>query len=126
MWKHVLVDVEQMHLQLIAYRVRWSPQLKKAVWSLLDKAMQRKKIPRSLKSPIIEVLLYFAEGDSYSIRCLAIELARGPLRKSMAYYLHASVALFQSILSRLDGDLVKLDAKIRELKVKSRDPAPTR
>ncbi|KPM43158.1 hypothetical protein AK830_g3409 [Neonectria ditissima] len=100
----------------------WSPTLKKAVWSLLDKATEQKKIPLSLKSTVIEALLYFAERDSFTIRCLAVERARGLLRKPMPYYLHASVALFQSILCRLDGNLVKSDAKIREFKAKNRDP----
>lgn len=88
----------------------------------MDKASEGKKIPPSLKSYIIEALLYFSERDAFAIRRLAVEKAGALLRKSMPYSLHASVALFQSILCRLDGNLTKSDTKIREFLCKSMDP----
>ncbi|KAH6996058.1 hypothetical protein BKA56DRAFT_650812 [Ilyonectria sp. MPI-CAGE-AT-0026] len=102
--------------------ISWSSQLKKYIWPLLDKASEGKKIPPSLKIYVIEALLYFSERDAFAVRRLAVEKARALLRKSMPYSLHASVALFQSILCRLDGNLTKSDTKIREFFCKSMDP----
>lgn len=97
-------------------------ELKMAIWTLLDKATE-KKVPPSLRSHVIDALLYFCERDSFTMRHLAIEKARALLRKSMPYYLHASVALFQSILHRLDGDLGKSDAVIQQFLQSGQQPA---
>ncbi|KAJ3545931.1 hypothetical protein NM208_g2263 [Fusarium decemcellulare] len=95
-------------------KVNWPPQTKKAIWALLDKATDRKRIPVSLKPQIIDALLFFSERDFFAIRCVAVERARSFLRKSMSYYYHASVTLFESIMLRLDGHLDKSDAKIKD------------
>lgn len=68
-------------------------------------------------------MLYFSERDSITIRHLAVEQARKLLRKSMPYYLHASVVLFQSILYRVDGEFAKSEARIRDFTW--RGPKPT-
>ncbi|KAH7150143.1 hypothetical protein B0J13DRAFT_594555 [Dactylonectria estremocensis] len=100
----------------------WSPQVKWHIWPLLDRAIEKRKIPLLLKNHVIEALLYFSERDSFILRRIAIERARLLLRKTMPYSLHASVALFQSILYRLDGDLDKSDTRIREFLSKDKTP----
>ncbi|KAH6891478.1 hypothetical protein B0T10DRAFT_313383 [Thelonectria olida] len=97
----------------------WSVPMKKAVWALLDKAMERKRVPVALKTNVIEALLYFSERDSFPIRRQAIDRARALLNKSMAYYFHASITLFESILFRLDGSLAKSISKIEDFLAQS-------
>ncbi|KAF5563623.1 ABC multidrug transporter [Fusarium phyllophilum] len=62
----------------------------------------------------IEAVLYFCERDSLAIRRAAVKQAKLLLRKSMPYYLHASVVLFRSIIYRVDGELAKSEAHIRD------------
>ncbi|KAK7754282.1 major facilitator superfamily [Diatrype stigma] len=90
------------------------PSVKKAVWPILERALRTYKIQASLQTHVIEAMLYFSERDSVITRHLAVEQARKLLRKPMPYYLHASVVLFQSILYRIDGDLAKSEARIRD------------
>lgn len=59
-------------------------------------------------------MLYFSERDFIPMRQAATEQARKLLRKSMPYYLHASVVLFQSILYRVGGEFAKSEARIRD------------
>ncbi|KAI5455617.1 hypothetical protein BGZ63DRAFT_518964 [Mariannaea sp. PMI_226] len=92
----------------------WSFPMKKATWVLLEKMIERKRIPESLRTQVIESLLYFSERDSFPIRRLAISRARSLLKKTLPYYYHSSVTLFESILFRLDGNLVKSISKIQD------------
>ncbi|KAM5355018.1 hypothetical protein ACJ41O_001664 [Fusarium nematophilum] len=59
-------------------------------------------------------MLFYSERDFFTIRRLAVKKARLFLRKSMPFYFHASVALFESIIYRIDGSLTKSDAKIHD------------
>lgn len=63
---------------------------------------------------MIEALPFFSERDSFEIRKQAVERARSLLRKSMPWYFHASVALFESIIYRLEGHFDQSNAKILE------------
>ncbi|KAF4973681.1 hypothetical protein FSARC_70 [Fusarium sarcochroum] len=92
----------------------WSPSLKEAVWSIFEKLLKTCKIPVSLRTQVVEAVLYFGERDSVAIRHVAVRQAKVLLRKTMPYYLHASVVLFRSILFRVDGDLAKSEAHIRD------------
>ncbi|KAH8666253.1 hypothetical protein BGZ61DRAFT_461791 [Ilyonectria robusta] len=124
-------DLASMALRLICFacppcfegNTTWSPQLKKAIWVLLDKATKHMRVSLSLRTHAIEALLFFVERDFFTIRQVAVERARMLLRKSMPYYLHASLALFESIIYRMDGGLDKSDAKIRGFL--SQSPHPT-
>ncbi|CAI6093635.1 unnamed protein product [Clonostachys chloroleuca] len=104
----------------------WSSQVKQMVWSLLDKALERPKTAASLRCQVLDAILYFCERDSLAIRRRAVERARVLLVKSVPYYLHASVALFQSLLCRMDVDLVQSDFVIRDFLCKSRPPVSRR
>ncbi|KAF4979182.1 hypothetical protein FZEAL_4555 [Fusarium zealandicum] len=95
-------------------KFNWPPQTKKAIWNLLDRATDRKRVPLSLKPHAIDALLFFSERDSFAIRCVAVERARSLLRKSMPYYFHASVVLFESIIHRIDGRIDESDAKVKD------------
>lgn len=48
------------------------------------------------------------------MRHVAVDRARSLLRKSMPYYLHATVVLFRSVLYRNDGEFTKSEAHIRD------------
>ncbi|KAF5250193.1 hypothetical protein FOXYS1_14929 [Fusarium oxysporum] len=91
----------------------WSPSLKQEVWAILERLLRTCKISASLRTHVIEAVLYFGERDSVAIRHAAAKQAKLLLRKSMPYYLHASVVLFRSILHRVDGELAKSEAHIR-------------
>ena len=71
-------------------------------------------------------MLYFSERDFIAIRQAATERARKLLRKSMPYYLHASVVLFQSILYRVDGEFAKSEARIRDFMWRGPKPSTRR
>ncbi|OBR09148.1 ABC multidrug transporter [Colletotrichum higginsianum IMI 349063] len=101
----------------------WSPVLKQAVWPIVQRVTKRHKIPPSLRVQVLETLLFFGERDSVAIRRVAVEQAKGLLRKSMPYYLHASVALFRSTLHRVDADFAKSESYIRDFTW--RGPRPT-
>lgn len=60
------------------------------------------------------------------MRHAAVEQAKSLVRKSMPYYLHASVILFQSILYRIDGQYVKAEAQIRDFVWRGPQPATRR
>ncbi|KAF5989559.1 ABC multidrug transporter [Fusarium bulbicola] len=92
----------------------WSPSLKQQVWPILERLLKTCKISASLRTCVIEAVLYFCERDSLTIRRAAVKQAKLLLRKSMPHYLHASVVLFDSILYRVDGELAKSEAQIRE------------
>ncbi|KAF5583674.1 mfs multidrug transporter [Fusarium subglutinans] len=92
----------------------WSPLVKQQVWPILEKLLKGCKILASLKTQVVEAVLYFCERDSLAIRHVVVKQAKLLLRKSMPYYLHASVVLFGSILYRVDGELAKSEAQIRE------------
>lgn len=117
-----LVEYSGCHL-LIFPR---SPSLKKAIWPLLEKTLKRNKVSALLKCYVLDSILYFSERDSVAIRRTAVEQARKLLRNSMPYYLHASVALFQSTLYRLDGDLARSEARIRDFLWKGPQPMTRR
>ncbi|PCD25328.1 hypothetical protein AU210_014435 [Fusarium oxysporum f. sp. radicis-cucumerinum] len=101
----------------------WSPSLKQEVWTILERLLKTCKISTSLRTHIIEAVLYFGERDSVAIRHAAVKQAKILLRKSMPYYLHASVVLFRSVLHRVDGELAKSEAHIRDFLW--RGPRPT-
>ncbi|KAF5253903.1 hypothetical protein FANTH_1228 [Fusarium anthophilum] len=92
----------------------WSPSLKQQVWPILERLMKTCKISASLRTYVIEAVLYFCERDSLAIRRAAVKQAKLLLRKSMPYFLHASVVQFSSILHRVDGELAKSEAQIRD------------
>ncbi|KAG5750215.1 hypothetical protein H9Q72_006739 [Fusarium xylarioides] len=92
----------------------WSPSLKQQVWTILERLLRTCKISTSLRTHVIEAVLYFCERDSLVIRRAAVKQAKLLLRKSMPYYLHASVVLFRSIIHRVDGELAKSEAHIRD------------
>ena len=83
-------------------------------------------MPHALKSQVLEATLYFCERDDVAIRHQAVEQSKSLLRKSMPYYLHASVALFQSILHRVDGDVIKSESVIRDFLWKGPKPKTRR
>ncbi|KAF4956398.1 hypothetical protein FSARC_11601 [Fusarium sarcochroum] len=95
-------------------KVNWPLPIKKAIWSLLDKITAQKRIPASLRTHVIEALLFFCERDLFAIRRDAVERAKSLLRKSMSFYFQASVTLFDSIISRIDGNFERSDAVILE------------
>ena len=103
-----------------------SPSLKKAVWHLLDKLVKTSKMQMSQRAQVLEATLYFCERDSVATRRAAVDQSRKLLRKSMPYYLHASVILFQSILYRLDGELAKSEAQIRDFEWRGPKPSTRR
>ncbi|CAH0043423.1 unnamed protein product [Clonostachys solani] len=86
----------------------------KSMWQVFEKMIGRYTVSPLLRSQVLEAILFFCERDSVMIRRVAVEQARSLLKKSMPYYLHASVVLFQSILYRIDGDLAKAEARIRD------------
>jgi tetratricopeptide (TPR) repeat protein len=96
------------------------------VWTILDKAIEMHKVQRSDRSQVLEAILYFAERDSTPTRRAAVERATTFVRKSMSYYLQASVVLFQSILSRNDGDFVKSETQIRNFMWRGPQPVTRR
>ncbi|CAJ0547343.1 Ff.00g040970.m01.CDS01 [Fusarium sp. VM40] len=104
----------------------WSPSLKEAVWSIFEKLLKTCKVPASLRTQVIEAVLYFGERDSVAIRHAAVNQAKVLLRKSMPYYLHASVVLFRSILFRVDGDLAKSESHIRDFSWRGPRPVTRR
>ncbi|KAH7232245.1 uncharacterized protein BKA55DRAFT_710628 [Fusarium redolens] len=84
------------------------------VWAILERLLKTCKISASLRTHVIETVLYFGERDSVAIRHAAVKQAKLLLRKPMPYYLHASAVLFRSILHRVDGELAKSEAHIRD------------
>ncbi|KAF4458607.1 mfs multidrug transporter [Fusarium albosuccineum] len=104
----------------------WSASQKELVWPLLDRATNLYQVQSSLRKPVIESILYFCERDSVVIRRAAVEQAKRLLRKPMPYYLHASVVLFQSIIHRVDGDIAKSEAHIRDFEWRGPKPASRR
>ena len=95
-------------------KVNWPLPLKKAIWSLLDNLTSQTRIPSSLRTAIIEALLFFCERDLFTIRLAAITRAKFLLRKNMSFYYQASVTLFDSIISGKDGRYERSDAIINE------------
>ncbi|KAI1056659.1 hypothetical protein LB507_001489 [Fusarium sp. FIESC RH6] len=95
-------------------KVNWPLPVKKAIWSLLDNLTSQKRIPSSLRTAIIEALLFFCERDLFTIRLAAITRAKFLLRKNMSFYYQASVTLFDSIISGKDGSYERSDAIINE------------
>ncbi|KIL92326.1 hypothetical protein FAVG1_04735 [Fusarium avenaceum] len=104
----------------------WSPSLKEAVWPMFEKLLKTCRMPASLRTQVIEAVLYFGERDSVAIRHAAVNQAKVLLRKSMPYYLHASVVLFRSILFRVDGDLAKSESHIRDFSWRGPRPVTRR
>ncbi|KAF5579464.1 mfs multidrug transporter [Fusarium pseudocircinatum] len=104
----------------------WSPSLKEEVWAILERLLERSKISASLRMHVLPTVLYFCERDSIAIRHRAVKQAKLLLRKSMPYYLHASVVLFRSILHRVDGELAKSEAHIREFMWRGPRPSTRR
>ncbi|CAG9944806.1 unnamed protein product [Clonostachys rosea f. rosea IK726] len=86
----------------------------RSMWEVFEKLLKSYTVSALLRLQVLEGILYFCERDSVMIRRVAVEQARSLLRKPMPYYLHSSVVLFQSILYRIDGDLAKAEAQIRD------------
>ncbi|KAM0226863.1 hypothetical protein ACHAPO_012017 [Fusarium lateritium] len=115
-------DWETTALRLICFacppcyegKVNWSLPTKKTIWTLLDKLTSQKRIPTSLRTCVIEALLYFCERDLFSIRLAAIQRAKTLVRRNMPFYYQASVTLFDSIISGKDGDFERSNAIINE------------
>ncbi|KAI9168011.1 hypothetical protein HJFPF1_04155 [Paramyrothecium foliicola] len=101
---------------------QWTRELKPMIWKILQQSIENKQVPLALREQIVEVCLFFAERDSFMIRCLALDRARALVRKSMPYHLHASIALFQSIVCRQDGDLEKSNAAINDFVIQGFRP----
>lgn len=91
-----------------------SLELRRAIWKLLNSAIQRQKISGNIRHEVIEALLFLAEKDSVTIRSLAISQAKILMRKSIPYHLQASLVLFQSFIHRSNGDLDQSYAIINE------------
>ncbi|KAH8898635.1 hypothetical protein GQ53DRAFT_836744 [Thozetella sp. PMI_491] len=104
----------------------WPISLKQAVWPILESATRAYKIPKSLRIQVLEAILFFGERDSVAIRRFAVEQARSLLQKSMPYYLHASVVLFQSVLLRIDGELDRSKAQIESFMWRGPKPSSRR
>ncbi|KAF9876777.1 hypothetical protein CkaCkLH20_05623 [Colletotrichum karsti] len=92
----------------------WSPTLKETVWNTMDRAITTYKVQSSLRTQVIDAILYYAERDSVAMRRVAVEKAKTFLRKSMPYQYHASVVLFRSNIYRIDGEFAKSEALIRD------------
>ncbi|RGP79429.1 hypothetical protein FLONG3_2484 [Fusarium longipes] len=107
-------------------KVNWALPLKKAIWTLLDKLTSQKRIPASLRTCVIEALLFFCERDLFSIRLAAIQRAKTVLRKNMPFYYQASVTLFESILSGKDGNFERSNDIIAEFLSSEQFEANTR
>ncbi|KAF0640015.1 hypothetical protein FPSE5266_03229 [Fusarium pseudograminearum] len=107
-------------------KVNWPLPTKKAIWALLDKLTCQKRIPTSLRTCVIEALLYFCERDLFSMRLAAIQRAKTLLRKNMPFYYQASVTLFDSIISGKDGNFENSNAIINEFLSSEQYEANTR
>lgn len=107
-------------------KVNWPLPSKKAIWALLDKLTCQKRIPTSLRTCVIEALLYFCERDLFSMRLAAIQRAKTLLRKNMPFYYQASVTLFDSIISGKDGNFENSNAIINEFLSSEQYEANTR
>ncbi|KXH60762.1 hypothetical protein CNYM01_04298 [Colletotrichum nymphaeae SA-01] len=92
----------------------WSEPLKLAAWPIVEKTTRAYKVPTPLRTQVLEAILFFCERDSVAMRHVAVDRARSLLRKSMPYYLHATVVLFRSVLYRNDGEFTKSEAHIRD------------
>ncbi|KAF6822655.1 LipA and NB-ARC domain-containing protein [Colletotrichum plurivorum] len=101
----------------------WSPTVKKVIWPIVENVTKTCKIPTNLRTQVLELVLFFCERDSVPVRHAAVNLAKTVLRKSMPYYLHATVVLFRSTLYRIDGDFARSEADIRDFIW--RGPRPT-
>ncbi|KAJ0312238.1 hypothetical protein COL516b_001312 [Colletotrichum fioriniae] len=93
---------------------RRSEPLKLAAWPIVEKTTRAYKVPTPLRTQLLEAILFFCERDSVAMRHVAVDRARSLLRKSMPYYLHATVVLFRSVLYRNDGEFTKSEAHIRD------------
>ncbi|UZP41724.1 hypothetical protein NXS19_009540 [Fusarium pseudograminearum] len=111
---------------LLRRKVNWPLPSKKAIWALLDKLTCQKRIPTSLRTCVIEALLYFCERDLFSMRLAAIQRAKTLLRKNMPFYYQASVTLFDSIISGKDGNFENSNAIINEFLSSEQYEANTR
>ncbi|KXH56598.1 hypothetical protein CSAL01_03432 [Colletotrichum salicis] len=92
----------------------WSEPLKLAAWPIVEKTIRAYKVPTPLRTQVLEAILFFCERDSVAMRHVAVDRARSLLRKSMPYYLHATVVLFRSVLYRNEGEFTKSEAHIRD------------
>lgn len=90
---------------------------------MFDRTLDTVKWNPTLRTQALEAVLYFAERDSVATRQAAATRAKSLVRKSMPYYLHASVPLLQSILHRVAGNLPKSEAVLRDFK--RRGPSPS-
>lgn len=94
----------------------WSASAKRVIWPLLDAKTARPDLIQEplLRTQSVEAVLYFCERDGVALRRVALIRARSLLKRSMPYYIHASVVLFQSILHRLDGELATSQSLLQE------------
>lgn len=88
--------------------------LKASIWPLIEQMAKPAMVQEPLRTQVMETMLYFCERDSVPMRRTALQKSRTFLRKSMPYYLHASVVLFQSILHRLNGELARSESQIQD------------
>ncbi|CAK7207863.1 hypothetical protein SEUCBS139899_010678 [Sporothrix eucalyptigena] len=96
----------------------WSAAVKAVIWPLLDKMAKPDVVQEPLRTQAVVAVLYFCERDSVPLRIEALVKAKALLRRSMPYYLHASVVLFQSILDRVENDVSRSEAVLRDFLVK--------
>ncbi|KAL0943108.1 LipA and NB-ARC domain-containing protein [Colletotrichum truncatum] len=106
--------------------IDWSPSQKEYIWPIIEKAITTYKVPTALREQVLEVTLFFAERDWVGIRHAAVNRAQALLRKSMPYYLLASVVLFRSTLYRIDGEFAKSEAHVREFMWRGPHPSTRR
>ncbi|KAL4723073.1 hypothetical protein ACLX1H_010314 [Fusarium chlamydosporum] len=86
----------------------------------------QRRVPASLRTSLIETLLFFCERDLFTIRLAAIERAKSLLRKNMSFYYQASVTLFDSIISGKDGNFERSDAIIKSFLLSEQHDVSTR
>ncbi|KIV91577.1 hypothetical protein, variant 1 [Exophiala mesophila] len=101
----------------------WPVPFKEAVWILMEKLTEQQRVTALLRTQVVDTLFFFGERDSLPSRRIAIDRARALLTESMPYYFHAGMALFESILLRLEGNLVKSISRCEDFL--STSPSPS-
>ncbi|KAL8296021.1 hypothetical protein RB600_001487 [Gaeumannomyces tritici] len=89
----------------------WPATARRALWAVMDR-LTGKSIPSNLRDQVLEALLPFAEHGPVDVRHTAVERAENLLQQTTPLWLQSSVALYQSILMRLEGDFSGSDSKI--------------
>lgn len=100
--------------------------MKSALWPIFDHTITACPKQALDRMQVIEACLFFCEKDSVAIRHAALKHAKKLLQKSMPYYFHASIVLFQSILERINGDFAASETHIRNLQWRGPRPQTRR